>query len=112
MSYKELREQNKLVLYCCGVVQYRSLFFRINSLLYIHYSLAWKSLLSIIYLPADVVYGDVSKLLVHGRLAFLTGVGTEGGLGMFVCHVDLNLTGPFVFCCQKKEKSLIPHTNN
>lgn len=63
-----------------------------------------KSVISIIRLPADVVYGDVPELLVHGRLAFLTGMGTEGGLGMLIGHVDLNLTGPFL---QKKNDSFL-----
>lgn len=66
--------------------------------------ITWKSVISIIHLPADVVYGDVPELLIHGRLAFLTGMGTEGGLGMLIGHVNLNLTGPFL---QKKNDSFL-----
>jgi len=46
-------------------------------------------------LPADVIDGDVPQLFVHGGLALLTGVGAEGGLGMFVGYVYLYLTGSF-----------------
>lgn len=28
--------------------------------------------------PADIIYGDVPQLFVHGRLALLAGIGTEG----------------------------------
>lgn len=42
--------------------------------------------------PADVIDGDVPQLFVHGRLALLaTRVGADGGLGMLVGHVDLDL---------------------
>lgn len=30
------------------------------------------------YSPADVVYGDVSQLLVHGRLALLARITAKG----------------------------------
>lgn len=45
--------------------------------------------------PADVVYGDVPELLIHGRLALPAGVGAEGRLGVFVGHMDLYLSAPF-----------------
>ena len=41
--------------------------------------------------PADVVYGDVPELLIHGDLAALVGVAAQHGQGVFVGHVDLDL---------------------
>ena len=41
--------------------------------------------------PADVVYGDVSELLVHGGLAALVAVAAQHRQGVFVGHVDLDL---------------------
>lgn len=42
--------------------------------------------------PADVIYGDVPQLLIHGGLAPLTRMCTYGGLGVLVGNVDLYLT--------------------
>ena len=44
--------------------------------------------------PADVIYGNIPQLLIHGGLALLARMAAEGGLGMFVRHVDLYLTAP------------------
>lgn len=52
--------------------------------------------------PADVVYGDVPQLFVHGRLTLLARMCAESRLGMFVGHVDLYLAA-----CFKKIKDLI-----
>lgn len=45
--------------------------------------------------PADVVYGDVSQLFVHGGLTLLARMCAESRLGMFVGHMDLYLTAGF-----------------
>lgn len=50
--------------------------------------------------PADVINGDVPQLFIHGGLALLVGMGTEGRLGMLIGHVDLYLTTS----CKKKQK--------
>lgn len=42
--------------------------------------------------PADVIYGNVPQLFVHGGLVLLARMGTEGRLGMLVGHMDLYLT--------------------
>lgn len=42
--------------------------------------------------PADVIYGDVPQLLIHGGLAPLARMCTYGGLGVLVGNVDLYLT--------------------
>lgn len=41
--------------------------------------------------PADVVDGDVPQLLVHGGLTLLAGMGANGGLRVFVGHMDFYL---------------------
>ncbi len=43
-------------------------------------------------LPAYIVDGNVSELLIHGWLGLPTGVRTEGRLGMFIGHIDLDLS--------------------
>ena len=46
-------------------------------------------------LPADVVYGDISELLIHGGLALLVVVDVKCGHGMLVGDVDFDLSSSF-----------------
>lgn len=43
--------------------------------------------------PANVVDRNVSQLLIHGRLVLPAGQGGEGGLRMFVGHIDPYFSG-------------------